>query len=142
MDILSRISAALFLGLLALSPVYAQKKILYTADEPLPPADAAASMRVPDGFCVTLFAGEPDVMQPIGFCIDDRARLWGAEAYNYPNHGTKPGDRVIILEDTDGDGRHDKRTVFCDNLNYVTGIEVGFGGVWVMSPPNMYFLPD
>ena len=142
MDILSRISAALFFGLLALSPAYAQKKILYTADEPLPPADAAASMRVPDGFCVTLFAGEPDVMQPIGFCIDDRARLWVAEAYNYPNHGTKPGDRVVILEDTDGDGCHDKRTVFCDNLNYVTGIEVGFGGVWVMSPPNMYFLPD
>ena len=57
-------------------------------------------MRVPEGFRVTLFAGEPDVMQPIGFCIDDRGRLWVAEAYNYPNHGTKPGDRIVILEDT------------------------------------------
>ena len=99
-------------------------------------------MVVPQGFNVTLFAGEPDVQQPIGFCIDDRGRLWVAEAYNYPNHGTKPGDRIVILEDADGDGRFDKRTVFYDQLNYVTGIEVGFGGAWVMSPPSLYFIPD
>ena len=111
-------------------------------DAPLPPEDAAATMRVPDGFQVTLFAGEPDVKQPIGFCIDDRGRLWVAEAYNYPVHGTGSGDRIIILEDSDGDGRHDKRTVFYDKLNYVTGIEVGFGGAWVMSPPNLYFIAD
>ena len=100
------------------------------------------TMQVPDGFKVTLFAAEPDVQQPIGFCIDDRGRLWVAEAYNYPNHGTTPGDRIVILEDTDCDGCHDKRMVFHDQLNYVTGIEVGFGGVWVMSPPFFYFIPD
>jgi putative membrane-bound dehydrogenase-like protein len=111
-------------------------------DEPLPADEAARTMQVPDGFQVTLFAGEPAVKQPIGFAIDDRGRLWVAEAYNYPHHGTKPGDRIIILEDSDGDGRHDKRTVFYDKLNYVTGIEVGFGGAWVMSPPNFYFIPD
>lgn len=99
-------------------------------------------MIVPEGFQVTLFAGEPDVQQPIGFCIDDRGRLWVAEAYNYPHHGTRPGDRIVILEDSDGDGRFDKRTVFYDQLNYVTGIEVGFGGAWVMSPPFFYFIPD
>jgi putative membrane-bound dehydrogenase-like protein len=48
----------------------------------------------------------------------------------------------VILADDDGDGRFDKRTVFYDRLNYVTGIEVGFGGAWVMSPPNFYFIPD
>lgn len=111
-------------------------------DAPLPAAEAARTMQVPDGFQVTLFAGEPAVQQPVGFAIDDRGRLWVAEAYNYPNHGTKAGDRIIILEDTDGDGQHDKRTVFYDKLNYVTGIEVGFGGAWVMSPPNFYFIPD
>lgn len=111
-------------------------------DQPLRPAHAAQTMIVPEGFNVTLFAGEPDVKQPIGFAIDDRGRLWVAEAYNYPNHGTKAGDRIIILEDSDGDGRHDKRTIFYDQLNYVTGIEVGFGGVWVMSPPNLFFVPD
>ena len=111
-------------------------------DAPHQPEQAAAGMIVPDGFKVTLFAGEPDVQQPIGFCIDDRGRLWVAEAYNYPNHGTKPGDRIVIFEDIDGDGKFDKRTVFYDQLNYVTGIEVGFGGVWVMSPPSLYFIPD
>lgn len=99
-------------------------------------------MVVPEGFHVTLFAGEPDVKQPIGFCIDDRGRLWVAEAYNYPDHGTRPGDRIVILEDSNQDGRFDKRTVFYDQLNYVTGVEVGFGGAWVMSPPYFYFIPD
>lgn len=113
-----------------------------TTDAPLPPEEAAGSMVVPPGFEVTLFAGEPDVRQPIGFCIDDRGRLWVAENYNYPNHGTRPGDRILIFADTDGDGRFDERTVFYDQLNYVSGIEVGFGGVWVMSPPFFYFIPD
>jgi putative membrane-bound dehydrogenase-like protein len=112
------------------------------ADAPLLPQHAAETMLVPDGFQVTLFAGEPDVRQPIAFCIDDRGRLWVAEAYNYPNHTTDPGDRILILEDTDLDGRFDKRTVFYDQLNYVTGIEVGFGGAWVMSPPYFYFIAD
>ncbi len=111
-------------------------------EKPLAPAEAARTMRVPKGFNVTLFAGEPDVMQPIGFCIDDRGRLWVAEAYNYPKHGTEPGDRIVVFEDVDHDGRFDKRTVFFDKLNYVTGIEVGFGGAWVMSPPYFYFIPD
>ena len=111
-------------------------------DAPLPPGEAAGTMVVPEGFQVTLFAGEPDVQQPIGFCIDDRGRLWVAEAYNYPHHGTKPGDRILIFEDTDNDGRFDNRTVFHDQLNYVTGIEVGFGGAWVVSPPYFYFIPD
>ena len=111
-------------------------------DQPLAPVVAAQTMQVPDGFRVQLFAGEPDVRQPISFCLDDRGRLWVAEAYNYPHHGTRPGDRILILEDTDGDGRFDQRTIFYDQLNYVTGIEVGFGGAWVMSPPNFYFIPD
>ncbi|MCA9212511.1 MAG: c-type cytochrome [Planctomycetales bacterium] len=111
-------------------------------EAPLPPLEAARTFQVPPGFNVTLFAGEPDVKQPIVFCLDDRGRIWVAEAYNYPNHGTGSGDRIIIVEDSDGDGQHDKRTVFYDGLNYVTGIEVGFGGVWVMSPPYFYFIAD
>jgi len=112
------------------------------ADAPLAPQEAAASMILPEGFSSTLFAGEPDVRQPISFCIDDRARLWVAEAYNYPHRERPPQDRILMLEDTDRDGRSDRRTVFYDKLGYVTGIEVGFGGVWVMSPPEMLFIPD
>lgn len=111
-------------------------------EAPLPPQEAAKSMKLPNGFRASLLAGEPDVMQPISFCIDDRGRLWVAEAYNYPKHGTGSGDRILIFEDSDGDGCHDKRTLFYDGLNYVTGIEVGFGGAWVMSPPYFYFIPD
>ena len=111
-------------------------------EKPFTPLEAAKTMQVPRGFNVTLFAGEPDIKQPIAFCIDDRGRLWVAEANNYPDKKAGKKDRIIILDDTDGDGRHDKRIVFYDKLEYVSGIEVGFGGVWVMSIPNFYFIPD
>ena len=113
-----------------------------TTPAPLPPLEAAKTMQVPPGFNVTLFAGEPDVVQPVSFCIDGRGRLWVAEAINYPERTNGPNDRIVIFEDTNGDGRFDKRTLFYNKLNYVTGIEVGFGGVWVMSPPNFLFIPD
>jgi putative membrane-bound dehydrogenase-like protein len=109
---------------------------------PLPPEEAARTMVVPEGFKVTLFAGEPDVLQPIALALDDRGRVWVAEAHQYPNRVKGPGrDRIIVLEDTDGDGRHDRRTVVVEGLNYVSGIEVGFGGLWLMSPPSFYFIP-
>jgi len=109
---------------------------------PRSPLDTVKSLAVPPGFSVSLFAGEPDIVQPIGFCFDDRGRLWVAENFSYPNWKPEGHDRIVILEDTDGDGRFDKRTVFYDHLNYVTGIEIGFGGVWVVSAPNLLFIPD
>jgi len=110
----------------------------------LKPAEAAAAMTVPPGFKVRLFAGEPDVVQPISFAIDDRGRLWVAEAYSYPIRVPEKDakDRILIFEDTDGDGRFDTRKVFADKLNLVSGIEVGFGGVWVGSAPDFLFIPD
>ncbi|MBX9628688.1 MAG: c-type cytochrome [Gemmataceae bacterium] len=113
------------------------------ADRPLPPDAAAKAMTVPDGFKVTLFAGEPDVVQPIAMTFDTRGRLWVVECKSYPKwraDGTG-SDRVVILEDTDGDGRHDKRTVFLDNGSNLSGIELGFGGVWLCSLPNLIFIP-
>jgi putative membrane-bound dehydrogenase-like protein len=109
----------------------------------LPPKTAAEVMTVPDGFKVKLFAGEPDVQQPIAFCIDDRGRLWVAEAYTYPQRAPegKGKDRILIFEDTDGDGVFDKRTVFMENLNLVSGLEVGFGGVWIGAAPYLMFVP-
>jgi putative membrane-bound dehydrogenase-like protein len=109
----------------------------------LPPDKAAQAMTVPEGFQVTLFAGEPDVMQPIALCLDDRGRLWVAEAYSYPVR-RKEGqgkDRIVIFEDTDGDGRFDKRTVFMEGLNLVSGLEVGFGGVWIGAAPYLMYVP-
>src|SRR5882724_4600166 len=102
---------------------------------PIPPDKAAGKMTVPDGFKVTLFAGEPDVVQPIAFTFDDRGRLWVVECLSYPNW-TKAGtghDRVVIFEDTAGDGTFDKKTVFYDKGSHLSSIALGFGGVWLCS---------
>ncbi len=110
----------------------------------LPPEDAAKAMTVPEGFKVTLFAGEPDVHQPIAFAIDDRGRLWVAEAYSYPIRvpEAQARDQILIFEDKDGDGKFDSRKVFADKLNLVSGIELGYGGVYVGAAPNFLFIPD
>ncbi len=105
------------------------------------PEATVGSFQLPEGFTARLFAGEPAVRQPISFCIDDRGRLWVAEGVTYPAwKGAVPEhDRILILEDTDGDGKHDSRKMFVEGLTYVTGIEVGFGGVWVIAPPNLLY---
>lgn len=110
----------------------------------LAPEAAAKAMTVPEGFSVTLFAGEPDVRQPIAMAFDDRGRLWIAEAYSYPLRlpDDKANDRVLIFEDRDGDGKFDSRKVFADKLNLVSGLELGFGGVWVGAAPYLLFIPD
>ncbi len=110
----------------------------------LSPEKAAELMTVPEGFQVRLFAGEPNVHQPIAMAIDDRGRLWIAEAYEYPRRAPegKGRDRILILEDADGDGRFDKRTTFIEGLNLVSGLELGFGGVWVGAAPYLLFIPD
>jgi putative membrane-bound dehydrogenase-like protein len=116
----------------------------FAQDAPIPPALAPAHMTVPDGFHVSLFAGEPDVVQPIAFAIDDRGRLWVAENFSYPHWQTdgKPGhDRILIFDDPDGTGHFKTRKVFADNLSNVSGLEVGFGGVWVCSTPNLICIP-
>jgi putative membrane-bound dehydrogenase-like protein len=114
-------------------------------DRPLPPREAAVRMTLPDGFKATLFAGEPDVVQPIAMCFDSRGRLWVAECMSYPNWHTNPKegkDRILIFEDTDNDGVFDKRTVFADKLANVTALQVGFGGVFVGATPHLLFIPD
>ncbi len=124
------------------------KRVMLTEDvvknAGLSPMEAVKAMTLPEGFSATLFAGEPDVHQPVAFCLDDRGRLWVAEAYTYPIRA-KDGegkDDILIFEDTDGDGKFDKRTVFATGLNLVSAIEVGFGGVWVGAAPYMMFIPD
>jgi putative membrane-bound dehydrogenase-like protein len=110
----------------------------------LSPEDAARAMTVPEGFQVTLFAGEPDVVQPIAMTIDARGRLWVAEAYSYPRKvaESEAKDRILIFEDWDNDGKFDTRKVFAEKLNLVSGIEVGHGGVWVGAAPHLLFIPD
>ena len=105
---------------------------------------AAKAMEVPEDFSVQVYAAEPDVKQPIAMAIDDRGRIWVAEAYEYPRRAPEGEgrDRIIIFEDTNQDGKFDKRKVFAEGLNLVSGMEVGFGGVWVGASPYLLFIPD
>ena len=110
----------------------------------LQPREAAAAITVPQGFHVQLAAGEPLVHQPIAMAFDHRGRLWVAEAHTYPiraNEG-EGEDKIIILEDHDADGVFESRKVFIDGLNLVSGLEVGFGGVWVGAAPYLMWIPD
>ena len=112
--------------------------------QPPTPAEAAAAMKAPPGFQVTLFAGEPDVSQPISMSTDDRGRLWVVECYTYAEHGydQRFRDRIVILEDEDGDGKHDQRTVFWDKGMRLTSAIVGHGGVWILNDGALQRLRD
>jgi putative membrane-bound dehydrogenase-like protein len=107
------------------------------------PSKDLPEMRVQDGFQVELIAKEPDVKQPIAFCFDERGRMWIAEAFSYPNRQPEGQgkDRITILEDADGNGSFETKKTFCEGLNLVSGIEVGFGGVWVGAAPYLMFIP-
>jgi putative membrane-bound dehydrogenase-like protein len=116
------------------------------ANPPVSGEDAAATMRLPDGFKATVFAAEPDVQNPIGMAWDARGRLWIAENYTYAERRTKfemrLRDRVLVFEDGNGDGRFSSRRVFTDEVQKLTSVEVGHGGVWLMCPPQLLFIPD
>src|SRR5688572_20131965 len=140
------------------------------ASEP-PPADvvpfaglsaqeAAAKATLPPGFKMHVFASEPEIVQPIAFCLDHRGRVWLAEGRTYPRRKGDPPkersvkptaeqlkdifgglDRILVLEDTNGDHKADKRTVFLENVNLISGLEVGYGGVWIGAAPYLMFVP-
>jgi putative membrane-bound dehydrogenase-like protein len=139
--------ALAFLGLSQPSPGAPPEKAQGSATKnpgPTAPLEAARRITLPEGFTVSLFAAEPDVVQPIAMTIDPKGRLWIVENYSYPIWlgGPKGKDRILIFEDADGDGRFDRRTVFWDKGTNFTGIELGFGGVWVCATPNLLFIPD
>lgn len=112
----------------------------------LSPEAAAAAMTLPEGFSVNAWAGEPMITQPMAFTWDDRGRLWVAENRDYETRQTgfsASGDsRILILEDTDRDGKADKRTVFLDGIPFPAAIAVGFDGLYLGAPPHFMFVPD
>lgn len=105
--------------------------------------EAAKVMTLPKGFKITLASAEPDVVKPICFTTDPRGRLWVVEGHTYPVPAPEGQgrDRILILEDTNGDGTLDSRKVFAEGLNLVSGIEVGMGGVWLGAAPYLLFIP-
>jgi len=115
----------------------------------LKPVEAAREMTLPPGFRAYVFAAEPDVRNPIAFCLDDRGRLWVVEGMTYPQRAPEGQgrDRILVfdtnLDSVGAGGSHKftRRTVFMEGLNLVSGIEYGFGGVWVGAAPYLYFIP-
>ena len=128
-------------------PLVAAPPIPHAQDRPpgppRTPAEALASFKVPAGFSVELVASEPQLVNPVAMCFDERGRIWVCESVEYPRRSPGPGqDRVKVLEDTDHDGRVDKVTLFADGLNIPSGIAVGHGGVWVANAPDLLLLRD
>src|SRR5436305_1889351 len=84
-----------------------------TARAQMSPEESLQSLKVPEGLEVKLFATEPDLVNPTNIDIDSKGRVWVLEAANYRKFKTRPeGDRIVVLEDTNGDGKADKTTVF------------------------------
>jgi len=112
---------------------------------PLSAKDSQDHTRAEFGFEVRLFAAEPDVVKPIAFTWDHRGRLWVAESVDYPSKYTElwqGNDRIKICEDTNGDGKADKFTVFADRLNIPTGLVFANDGLIVAQAPQFLFLKD
>ncbi|HUR56121.1 MAG TPA: PVC-type heme-binding CxxCH protein, partial [Opitutaceae bacterium] len=107
-----------------------------------------ANLKMMEGFKVALFASErdfPELRNPVQMSFDNRGRLWVAVMPSYPHWrpgDPRPNDKLIIFEDTNGDGRADKQTVFADGLHLPTGFELAPEGVYVSQQPNLCLLID
>jgi putative membrane-bound dehydrogenase-like protein len=114
-------------------------------DISLSPADSLKSMRLSEDFHMELFAAEPDVMSPVEMVFDEDGRIYVAEMLDYPDDpppGKPARSRIRLLEDTNGDGKIDRATVFADQVLAVSGIMPWRGGLIVPSAPDILFLKD
>lgn len=107
---------------------------------------AKSQFILPEGFEIELFASEKDfpLANPVSATFDAEGKLWVATMPSYPNYtpGNPPNDKIIVLEDSDGDGKADTHTVFADSLYLPLGFELGDGGVYVTQAPDFVFLKD
>ncbi len=110
--------------------------------------EALDQLKVPEGYKLELFASEddfPDLANPVQMTFDNKGRLWVACMPSYPHYkpgDPKPNDKIIILEDTNGDGKADKQTVFADGLHLPIGLEIAPEGVYVSQGTNLVILRD
>jgi putative membrane-bound dehydrogenase-like protein len=112
----------------------------------LSPEEAVKAMTLKEGFMASVYASEPMITQPMAFCWDDKGRLWVAENRDYESRSSgfsnDGNSRILILEDTNHDGKADTKKVFADGIPFPAAMAVGFDGVFVGAPPNLLFLPD
>ncbi len=110
-------------------------------------SEELAEFKIDPRFEVNLFAGEeefPEIAAPVQMRWDSRGRLWVSCSTTYPHvyPGNEPSDKLVVLEDTDGDGRADKSTIFSDDLHIPLSFEFGDGGVYVSEMPHLTFIKD
>lgn len=129
-----------------------QKTVNYSRQiEPYNPNDSSklptiSQFNIKDGYSIELFASEVNfpIANPTKIAFDARGRAWVSTMPSYPQYfpGSPPNDKIVILEDTDKDGRADKYTIFADSLYLPLGFEFGNGGVYVTQAPDVIFLKD
>ncbi len=125
---------------------FTKRHLVPKVQDALTPEQSLKLTQVPPGFEVKLFAAEPDIVNPMAMAWDEKGRLWVVESVDYPNKFIETdgvaNDRIKICEDTDGDGKADKFTVFADKLNIPTSIVFANGGIIVAMAPHFVFLKD
>ena len=125
---------------------FAIRHLVSKVQPALSPEESKKLIQVPVDFEVQVFASEPDITNPIAMSWDERGRLWIVESVDYPNTFLETdgaaNDRIKICEDTDGDGKADKFTIFADSLNIPTSMVFANGGVIVSMAPYFIFLKD
>lgn len=139
-------------GLIDIAKADAQTSPLPNFGEPkktyLPAKGTAKKIKVPEGYGIGLFASNeqfPDLANPVQLSFDNKGRLWVATMPSYPHYkpgDAKPNDKLLILEDTDNDGRADKQTIFADGLHLPMGFEFGTDGVYVSQGYSLVYLRD
>ncbi len=111
------------------------------------PEEEQKTFTLPEGYAINLFASDvafPDLEDPVAMTFDARGRMWVTTMPSYPMYlpGRKPNDKILILDDANGDGKADSCKVFADSLHLPIGLELGGGGVYVSQMPNLMFLKD
>lgn len=110
--------------------------------------DALDKLKVPAGYKIELFASEKeftDLANPVQMSFDGKGRLWVATMPSYPHYkpgDTKPNDKILILEDTNNDGKADKQTIFVEGLHLPLGFEIAAEGVYVSQGTNLKLFTD
>jgi len=140
-----RLGLALCLGCLGASALAAEPEVDPKDLPRIPPVEpdkALATFRIKPGFRLELVAAEPLVVDPIAMAFDENGRLFVVEIRDYPEQRDAKLGRIRLLEDTDGDGRFDKSTVFADHLPWPTAVICYDGGVFVGATPDILYFKD